>query len=64
MSSGTYSQNFDSLVGSGTANWTNNFTLPGWDASKTAAPGTVANYIAGTGSDNGGAIYSFGSPSG
>lgn len=61
MSGGMYAQNFDSLASSGTVNpWTNNVTLPGWYISKTTSPGTVTNYAASTGADNGGAIYSFG----
>ncbi len=61
ISAGIYSQSFDSLAGSGTANpWTDNTTLPGWYASKSVAPPAITAYRAGTGSDNAGAIYSFG----
>ena len=61
MSGGTHSQNFDSLAGSGTGNaWTDNVTLPGWYAAKTLGGNTVTAYRAGTGSDNTGALYSFG----
>ena len=61
MSGGAYSQNFDSLASSGTANgWTNNVTLPGWYASQSAGLGVVSSYRAESGSGNTGALYSFG----
>ena len=61
MSSGTYSQNFDSLVSTGTLiPWANNSTLPGWYASKSVSPQDVTNYNAGTGASTSGALYSFG----
>jgi endonuclease/exonuclease/phosphatase family metal-dependent hydrolase len=64
MSSGTYSQNFDSLASNGTGiGWTNNVTLPGWYASKSVAPNEVTSYNSGTGSSTAGALYSFGSSS-
>ena len=51
----TYTQDFNTLANTGTANtWTNNTTLPGWLSTQTT-------YRAGTGSDNAGALYSFGS---
>ena len=60
MSAGTYYQNFDSLLASGTANaWADNTTLPGWYAAKTNG-GPVTTYRAGTGSATVGALYSFG----
>lgn len=63
MRSGDYAQDFNSLAISGTSNpWTDNSTLPGWYASRTIGGPVVATYRAGTGSDNAGAIYSFGSP--
>lgn len=58
MSGGTYGQNFNSLAGSGTVNWTNNLTLPGWYAAKGNADGTT--YIGGSGTATTGSIYSFG----
>jgi endonuclease/exonuclease/phosphatase family metal-dependent hydrolase len=58
MSGGTYSQNFDSLAGSGTVNWTNNLTLPGWYAAKGSAD--APTYVAGSGTGTSGSIYSFG----
>ena len=62
MSSGAYSQNFDTLATNGTANsWTDNSTLPGWYASKTLQGGAITNYRASSGGENTGAIYSFGS---
>ncbi len=62
MSGGTYSQNFNSLANSsGTTNaWTDNSTLPGWYASKTNGGTLVTTYRADSGTNNAGAIYSFG----
>jgi predicted extracellular nuclease len=52
--SSSYSQNFDSLLNSGTNNtWTNDSTIAGWYSTRTL-------YLAGTGSNNAGALYSFG----
>lgn len=49
-----YSQNFDSLLATGTGNtWTNNATIAGWYSNR-------ITYNAGTGSSNTGALYSFG----
>ncbi len=56
-SAGTYIQNFDSLTISGTANWTNNLTLPGWYASKAAAD--VTNFTLSSGTSTAGGLYSF-----
>ncbi|MFM2083091.1 MAG: hypothetical protein RL380_1782 [Verrucomicrobiota bacterium] len=58
MSAGTYSQNFDSL-GSASANWTNNVTLPSWYATKGTLDAT--NFLASTGSGTAGGFYSYGS---
>lgn len=62
LSGGTYTQNFDALASSGTNNWTDNSTLPGWYAAKTntGTPSSFSNYVAGTGSGTAGALYSFG----
>jgi endonuclease/exonuclease/phosphatase family metal-dependent hydrolase len=61
MSAGTYHQDFDSLAGSGSANmWTDNSTLVGWYASKSASSNTITNYIANAGSLNTGSLYSYG----
>ncbi len=57
VSGGTYTQNFDALTNSGATNWTNNFTLPGWYASKGNADATSFTLSAGTGTSGG--IYSF-----
>jgi predicted extracellular nuclease len=55
--SSSYSQNFDSLLNSGTNNtWTDDSTIDGWYSNRTV-------YLAGTGSNNAGALYSFGSAS-
>ncbi|MEH2115632.1 Calx-beta domain-containing protein [Nostoc sp.] len=51
---GTYSQNFNTLAVSGTSiAWTNDSTIPGWYSTRT-------NYNAGSGTNNTGAMYSFG----
>lgn len=56
-----YTQNFDALAQTGTANaWSNDSTLQGWylfDKSSTA----LTAYAGGTGSGNAGSFYSFGS---
>lgn len=58
MSTGAYTQNFDSL-GITAASWTDNITLPGWYVAKSAT-GAVTGYSVGTGTSTTGAIYSFG----
>jgi endonuclease/exonuclease/phosphatase family metal-dependent hydrolase len=61
IGTGTYSQNFDALASSGSANpWVDNSTLPGWYASKSVAPSAIATYRADSGISTAGAIYSFG----
>ncbi|MGD0615732.1 MAG: hypothetical protein ABSA69_09870, partial [Verrucomicrobiota bacterium] len=60
LSGGPYAQDFNSLASSGPAEWIDNVTLPGWYASRGAAPHSVTNYSAGTGSSTTGALYSFG----
>ena len=57
MSSGSYTQNFDSL-GSASANWINNTTLPGWYSSK--GNGDSTNYLADAGTSTTGGIHSYG----
>ncbi|MBW4445657.1 MAG: hypothetical protein KME38_01955 [Spirirestis rafaelensis WJT71-NPBG6] len=53
--SSSYSQNFDSLLNSGTNNtWTDDSTIDGWYSNRTV-------YLAGTGTNTTGALYSFGS---
>lgn len=50
----TYTQTFDALANTGTANaWTDNTTITGWYSNRTT-------YRAGTGSDNAGGLYSYG----
>ena len=62
MSGGTYAQDFDSLSTNGLdIAWVNNFTLPGWYASRSASPQEIVEYNAGTGSSTTGSLYSFGS---
>ncbi len=59
LSAGAYSQNFDALATTGTANpWINNVTLPGWYVSKNGTNAT--SYRAGDGSSNTGDPWSFG----
>lgn len=62
----SYTQNFDSLATSGTANaWTNDSTLQGWSLFAQPAPGTaITAYNAGDGSSNTGSFYSFGAANG
>jgi T5SS/PEP-CTERM-associated repeat protein len=61
-STGSYTQNFDSLSLSGTGNaWRDNSALQGWYAAQSASPVTITNYRASDGSDNTGSLYSFGS---
>ncbi|MEH2044356.1 Calx-beta domain-containing protein [Nostoc sp.] len=51
---GTYSQNFNTLATSGTSiAWANDSTISGWYSTRT-------NYNAGSGTNNAGAMYSFG----
>ena len=57
---GSYSQNFDALPASGSAAWADDSTIAGWYSQRTGA-GT--NIVAGTGSDTGGGLYSYGSTS-
>src|SRR4051812_4310938 len=56
-----YTQNFDALATSGTANpWTDNSTLAGWYAQFSATPTNPTTYRADSGGSNTGAIYSWG----
>ncbi len=48
-----YVQNFDSLANTGTTTWTDNSTITGWYS-------TRIQYVAGNGSSNTGAFYSYG----
>jgi predicted extracellular nuclease len=58
--SSAYSQNFNSLLSSGTSTWTNGSTLSGWYTSRT---GTGTSIIANDGSSSGGNLYSHGTTS-
>jgi endonuclease/exonuclease/phosphatase family metal-dependent hydrolase len=61
MSSGSYTQRFDSLATSGTSNpWQNNSTLPGWYAQKTVGS-AITTYRADDGASSAPALCSFGS---
>ncbi len=63
LSGGTYTQNFDTLANTGTANtWQDNVTIPGWFAAKAKGTGspTVSAFRADDGSANSGTIYSYG----
>jgi len=56
-----YTQNFDSLATTGTANaWTDNSTIVGWYAQFSATPANPTTYRADSGGSNAGAIYSWG----
>ncbi len=61
-SNSSYTQNFDTLAQSGTANaWTNGSTLEGWYLFRQPAPGSaITSYSTGTGSSTTGSFYSFG----
>ena len=55
-----YTQNFDTLLASGTVAWTNNSTLSGWYHART---GTGSNLVANDGASNAGNLYSYGTGS-
>jgi hypothetical protein len=59
---GAYTQDFDTLISSGTNQaWTNDMTIPGWSLFRQPSPGTAITTInAGTGSSSTGNFYSFG----
>ena len=58
--SGTYTQDFNTLISTGTGTWANDSTIAAWYAQRTGTGTTIA---ADTGSSNGGNLYSFGSTS-
>ncbi len=60
LTGGVYTQDFDSLISTGTSQpWTNDSTLPGWSLfNKT--PAALTTYSAGSGTSNAGSFYSFG----
>ena len=51
-----YTQNFDTLIASGSATWTNNSTIPGWFHART---GTGTTIVASDGATITGNLYSF-----
>lgn len=57
---GSYSQNFDTMPASGSAVWADDSTIAGWYSQRT---GSGTNIEAGTGSNTGGGLYSYGSTS-
>jgi len=59
---GSYSQNFDSLINTGTnQSWANNSTLPGWYLFRQPSPGTaITTYNADSGGSATGSFYSYG----
>ncbi|MGQ0697824.1 MAG: carbohydrate binding domain-containing protein [Panacagrimonas sp.] len=52
-----YTENFETLIASGSAAFTNNSTIPGWFHART---GTGATIVANNGSSNAGNLYSYG----
>jgi len=58
--SGSTTQNFDTLISTGTATWADNSTISGWYAQRT---GTGTGITADVGSNTGGNLYSYGSAS-
>lgn len=58
---GTYTQTFDTLATSGSANvWTDDTTITGWYAAKSVAPAAVTSYRSEAGTGTTGALYSYG----
>ena len=58
--SGTYTQDFNTLISTGTGTWANDSTIAAWYAQRS---GTGTSIAADTGSVNGGNLYSYGSAS-
>jgi len=56
----TYSQNFNTLLSSGSGTWADNSTIANWYVKRSGTGTTIA---ADTGSSNGGNLYSYGSAS-
>lgn len=54
---GSYSQNFDGLVNTGSATWTDNSTIANWYSQRT---GTGTTYAADAGTATAGGLYSYG----
>ncbi len=57
---GSYSQDFNTLISSGSATWNNNATIPNWYAKRTGTGSTIA---ADSGAASGGNLYSYGESS-
>jgi hypothetical protein len=59
---GAYTQDFDTLITTGTNQpWANDTTIPGWSLFRQPSPGTaITTFNSGTGSSNAGNFYSFG----
>jgi hypothetical protein len=57
---GSYAQDFNSLINTGSATWTDNTTIANWYAQRTAAGTTI---VASNGGSTTGALYSFGTVS-
>lgn len=55
---GSYTQDFNTLINTGTVLWADNSTLPSWFAQRVS--GTGYNLLTGDGSSNTGGLYSFG----
>ena len=55
---GSNTETFDALIGTGTSTWSDNSTIPNWYSQRT---GTGVTITAGTGSSTAGGLYSFGS---
>lgn len=61
----TYTENFDSLLNTGTANpWAQDSTLPGWVARRSAGGPDVATFRADNGASNAGGLDSYGATGG
>lgn len=57
IATGSYNQNFNSLINTGTATWTDNTTIANWYSQRT---GSGTTYDADTGTSNTGSLYSYG----
>lgn len=53
-----FAQNFDTLISTGSATWTNNSTIPGWYHART---GTGTTIVVDTGTSTTGNLFSYGS---
>ena len=57
---GTYTQNFDTLVSTANGTWTDDSTISSWYSQRTVATTSI---LVGAGASNSGALYSFGAAS-